>query len=126
MFSLNVGNRCVLYSCGVNMRCGVDGLCRYINALRLNPANGDVYVFANHSRTLLKLLHWERGGYAIYYKRLETGRISPTIFSRKGAVGFFSFRWDEIVLIMEGISVRALRRKRLNLNAERERDGKVC
>lgn len=120
MFNLNESNRYVLYSRGVNMRCGVDGLCYYINTLRLDPTNGDVYVFANRTRTLLKLLHWERGGYTIYYKRLEAGRISATIFSRHDAVGFFSCRWDEIVLLMEGISVGAVRRRRFNLKASGE------
>jgi len=37
--------------------------------------NGDVYVFSNRSRTVLKLLHWERGGYTLYYKRLSMGRF---------------------------------------------------
>lgn len=104
----------MLYSRHVNMRCGVDGLCKYINYLRLDPTNGDVYVFANRTRTLLKLLHWERGGFVIYYKRLEAGRISHTIFTRHDAVGFFSYRWDEMVLLMEGVSTKVVRRKRYN------------
>ena len=28
----------------------------------------------------MKLLHWERGGYVIYYKRMEVGRISRKVF----------------------------------------------
>ena len=28
----------------------------------------------------MKLLHWERGGFVIYYKRMESGRISHKIF----------------------------------------------
>lgn len=114
MFNLSESNRFVLYQLPVNMRCGVDGLCRYIQFLNLDPTNGDVYVFANRTRTLLKLLHWERGGYAIYYKRLESGRITHTIFPRAVTAGFSSYRWDELVLLMEGISIRTIRRKRYN------------
>ena len=59
----------------------------------------------------MKLLHWERGGYAMYYKRLEQGRFHPRIFLRQG-LGFRSMRWDELVLLMEGISPKVARRRR--------------
>ena len=59
----------------------------------------------------MKLLHWERGGYVMYYKRLEQGRFHPRIFMKNG-IGFRSMRWDELVLLMEGISPRVARRKR--------------
>ncbi len=85
-----------------------------IRYLSLNPTNGDVYVFLNKSRTTMKLLHWERGGFVIYYKRMESGRISRKIFIREG-VGFRTIRWDEIVLYIEGISPKIKRRKRYNL-----------
>ena len=62
----------------------------------------------------MKLLHWERGGFVIYYKRLERGRVSHKIFQRE-EVGFQSYRWDELVLLLEGISPKTKRRKRYNL-----------
>ena len=50
---------------------GVNGMCGQVRKVGLEPANGDVYVFVGKSRTTMKLLHWERGGYVMYYKRLE-------------------------------------------------------
>ncbi len=114
MFSLNENNRYLVCLQGVDLRKGVDGLCDVIRYLSLNPANGDVYVFLNKTRTTMKLLHWERGGFVIYYKRMEKGRISHKIFIKDG-VGFRSIRWDELVLFMEGISPKIKRRKRYNL-----------
>jgi hypothetical protein len=90
MFSLNEGNRFVVCLTGVDLRKGLDGLCGLIRYLSLSPVNGDVYVFLNKSRTTMKLLHWEQG------------------------VGFRTIRWDELVLFMEGISVKIKRRKRYN------------
>lgn len=114
MFSLNEGNDYVLCVSSVNMRNGVEGLCGLVRYCSLSPTNGHVYIFVNKSRTLLKLLHWERGGYVIYYKRLEQGRLSHRIFLKNG-VGFRSIRWDELVLLMEGINPNIKRRKRCNL-----------
>jgi hypothetical protein len=114
MFSLNEGNRYVVCLQGVDLRKGVDGLCGLIRYLSLNPANGDVYVFLNKTRTTMKLLHWERGGFVIYYKRMERGRISHKIFIKDG-VGFRCIRWDELILFIEGISPKIKRRKRYNL-----------
>ena len=46
-----------------------------VRKVGLEPPNGDVYIFVGKSRTTMKLLHWERGGYVMYYKRLEQGRF---------------------------------------------------
>ena len=62
----------------------------------------------------MKLVHWERGGFTVYYKRLEIGRVSHKIFLKEG-VGFRSLRWDEWVLLLEGINPGIKRRKRYNL-----------
>ena len=81
---------------------GVNGMCGQVRKVGLESANGDVYIFVGKSRTTMKLLHWERGGYVMYYKRLEQGRFHPRIFLRQG-IGFRSMRWDELVLLIKGI-----------------------
>ena len=90
------------------MRKGVEGLCGIIRTYQYSPTNQDVYVFANKSRTLIKMLHWERGGFVVYYKWLEQGRLSPSIFHHKHTTAFIDIRWDEMVLLMEGIDSRVL------------------
>lgn len=45
---------------------------------------------------------------------MESGRVSHKIFLKEGT-GFRTIRWDELVLFMEGISVKIKRRKRYNL-----------
>lgn len=81
-----------------------------VRSCQLDPLNGNVYVFSNRSRTDLKLLHWERGGNTLYYKRLSKGRFHPRIFLRQG-VDFRCMRWDELVLLMEGIPPHATNRE---------------
>ena len=87
MFNLNEGSRIVIAQHPTDMRMGVNGMCGQVGKVGLDPSNGDVCLFVGKSRTTMKLLHWERGGYVMYYKRLEQGRFHPRIFLRQG-IGF--------------------------------------
>lgn len=111
MFCLNETNRFVLCRQSTDMRKGPNRLCGLIRQSGLDPANGDVYVFIGASRHILKLLVWENGGYAVYYKRLEMGRISPAVF-HDGGGGFRALSWEDLVLFLMGISPKTRRRKR--------------
>lgn len=78
---------------------GLSGLVR--NELNREPTSGDVFVFLNRNRTHLKLLHWERGGFVLYYKRLERGSFTPPVIREDQT----SFTWLQLVLMIEGITV---------------------
>ena len=118
MFNLNENNRFLMSQNSTDLRRGVNGLCGDIRKVGLVPNNGEVYIFVNRPRQVMKILHWERGGYTIYYKRLEQGRFHPRIFLKQG-IGFRSIRWDELVLLMEGISPKTARRKRFQSDISR-------
>ena len=111
MFNLNENNRIVMAQYPTDMRMGVNCLSGQVRMVGLDPSNGDVYIFVGKSRQVMKILHWEHGGYVVYYKRLEEGRFHPRIFLRQG-VGFRSMKWSELVLLMEGISPKVARRHR--------------
>ena len=53
----------------------------------------------------------------MYYKRIEESRFHPRIFLREG-FGFRSMRWDELVLLMEGISPKVARLHRYTKEVE--------
>ena len=111
MFSLNENHGYYLCTVGTDMRKGFNTLMGLVTNVRgQGLLDGSVYVFVNKTRTTLKLLHWERGGFVIYHKRMECGRISQWIFDREAS--FRSIRWDELVLLMEGINPNTKRRKR--------------
>ncbi|TXK20934.1 IS66 family insertion sequence element accessory protein TnpB [Pontibacter qinzhouensis] len=102
MLSLSSSHSYYLYAAAVDMRKSFDGLCGLIrNQTDKNPASGEVFVFLNRSRTLLKLLHWEHGGFVLYYKRLEQGTFTPPLLPGAGN----RIRWPELVLMIEGIQV---------------------
>lgn len=114
MFNLNESNRMFMSQHPTDMRMGINCLSGQVRQVGLDPTNGDVYIFVGKSRKVMKILHWEYGGYVMYQKRLEKGRFHPRIFLRQG-VGFRSMRWSELVLLMEGISPKVARRQRYEL-----------
>ena len=97
MFSLNENNHYLVCLKGVDLHKGLNGLCGVIRYLSLSPTSGDVYVFLNKNSTTLKLQHWERGGFANYYKRMKRGHISHKIFIKVSVV-FQAIRWDGLML----------------------------
>ena len=115
MFNLNENNQYFISNVPTDMRVGVNAMCGKVRQAGYEPTNGAVYVFVGKTRQVMKLLHWERGGYVMYYKRLETGRLSQRIFPSCQQVGFSQIRWDELVLIIEGISPSSRRRKRFQV-----------
>lgn len=102
MFSLNSQNKYLLYDGPCDMRKSFNGLSGLvINGLKRNPISGEVFVFLNKRRTHLKMLHWEPGGFVLYYKRLEKGTFTPPKMDGNGQIS-----WPELVLTIEGIQVK--------------------
>ena len=89
------------------MRKGFDGLSGLVReALSKDPLSGDVFIFFNRRCTQVKLLVWERDGFAIYHKRLERGTYElPSDQSTE-------LRSDELMLILQGISLKSVRRRK--------------
>lgn len=108
MFSLGSSHRYHLYRPPCDMRKSFDALSGLVRSeLERDPANGEVFVFLNRSRTFIKLLHWEGGGFVLYYKRLEKGTFAPPALEEKST----SLRWPALVLMIEGIQVKSSTQK---------------
>lgn len=61
----------------VDMRRSFDSLAELVRSqMGEEPLSGHLYLFRNKGDTKLKILWWEDGGYALFYKRLEKGRFS--------------------------------------------------
>ena len=87
------------------MRKSFDSLAGLVrNELGREPLRGEVYVFLNRTRSFIKLLHWEDGGFVLYYKRLEQGTFTLPIRQEEGSS--FTINWPEFVLMVEGIEVK--------------------
>ena len=111
MLTLSQAHRYFLYRERTDMRKGVDGLSGLVRSgLKRDPLSGDIFIFFNRRHTQVKLLHWERDGFSIYYKRLERGTYElPSINGQAGSV---ELRSDELMLILHGIDLGSVRRRK--------------
>lgn len=109
MIALTSQHRYYLYRRAVDMRKSFDGLSGVVrNELGRNPMDGEVYVFLNRQRSLIKLLVWDRSGWSLWAKRLERGSYELP----RGEGDGVSLGWAELVLILEGITLGSVRRRR--------------
>ena len=103
MFSLNDSMRYLLYNQPTDMRKSFHSLSGIVtNILDRDPCNGDVYIFINKDRNLIKLLHWEPGGMVVYSKLLEAGTLGKGPNPNRDSI-FGTIEWRDLVMLVEGI-----------------------
>ena len=60
----------------VDFRKAVNGLHAIIEQdCSMNPFDESLYVFCNRARDKLKILHWDKSGFVLWYKRLEKDKF---------------------------------------------------
>ncbi len=111
MFSLTSSLRYYWYSEQTDMRKSFDGLCGIINGeIKLEPTCGIVFIFMNKRRNQVKLLHWNQGGFVLYYKRLEQGTFDKPIVMHNSNGQYIE--WAQLVMLIEGISIKNYKNKK--------------
>ena len=85
--------------------------------LRQEPMSGHLFVFFNRTRTQMKALYWDRSGFCVVGKRLESGRFTlPEVAEGQTSV---EMEAAELMLLLEGLDLRgAVRRARWELGVQ--------
>jgi transposase len=108
-FSKNL--RYYVYRHATDMRKGFDSLSGLVNReFNMSPVSGDVFIFLNHQRNRIKLLHWQGDGFAIYYKRLEKGTYEVPL--KESTNNHLEIQAQTLQLILEGISLSSVRKRK--------------
>lgn len=89
---------------GIDMRRSFDSLAAVVKGhLKEDPYSGHLFVFFSRNWSSVKLLHWEKSGYWIYYKRLERGTFKLPV--RKSSCQSLELDFQELSLILEGLEL---------------------
>lgn len=112
MIHLPASVRVYLALAPCDMRRGFDGLHALVTeTLQLDALAGHLFVFGNRRRDRMKILYWDRDGFAVWAKRLEQGTYALP-FSESAEVRR-EITAQELGALLSGIDLsQAQRRKR--------------
>jgi transposase len=97
-----------LYGQPADMRKSYDGLQALVrHAMHREPLDGGLYVFVNRRGSQMKCLYFDRSGFCIWGKRLETGRF----VSDWRRVTTLEMDWTALKLLLEGLEGKRVRRR---------------
>ena len=114
MFSLTDSQKFYFYTKPTDMRKSFNGLSGLVRTgFQKNPLSGEVFIFINKKRNMMKILHWQQGGFMLYFKRLEKGTFE--IPKHKKNRDEITISYTKLAMIISGISVKNIsKRKRFS------------
>ena len=111
MLALHSGQGYYLYRYATDLRKGFNGLSGLVRSeLGGDPLDGTAYLFINRRRDRLKVLVWERGGFVLYYKLLESGTFELPPFTAQQS--HCRLGWTELVRMVEGVKRASVQHRR--------------
>jgi transposase len=94
-----------------DMRCGFDRLAELAaSVIGQDARSGHLFLFRSRGGDRLKVLYWDRDGFALWYKRLEEGTFRLPR-SEAGAASV-ELRASELAMLLDGIDLRSVKRLR--------------
>jgi transposase len=78
-----------------DMRKAINGLSIMVEQyLAKDPFSGDLFVFCNRRRNMVKILYWDKNGFCLWHKRLEEHRFKwPESFEEVVMIGSQELEW---------------------------------
>jgi transposase len=110
---LNVTNstKIYVYTSVTDMRKGVHGLSGIVrDEFAADPTNGNLFVFINRRRDRMKILHFDGGGFWLYYRLLEAGTFEE--LTQPNQSRYLVIDGTQLVMLLSGVSLMASHRRR--------------
>ena len=110
MFGFGAATKVYVASGTTDMRKGYEGLYGLVrDELGNDPLSGHVFLFANKTRTRVKILFWDGSGLWVCAKRLEKGRFHWPEAKGQASV---SMRPEELTMLLSGIDLKQAKSRR--------------
>lgn len=101
-----------LYATATDMRKSFDGLSGLVRSeFGREPNDGSLFLFINRRRDRLKALHWQPGGFVLWYKRLESDTFE-SIRNNDDGKSVITMDATELAMLISGISLQSTRRRK--------------
>ena len=108
MFFAEAQIRVHLYGQPTDMRKSYDGLQALArHAMGRDPLDGALYIFINRRGSQIKCLYFDRSGFCIWGKRLE----SRPVHQRLAHVRTREMDWTGLKLLLEGLEGKRVRKR---------------
>jgi transposase len=110
---LDQGLRVRVFLCTspTDMRKGFDTLAACVReGLGYDPMSGHLFLFVGRRRDRIKILYWDRDGWALWYKRLEQGTFRMPV--AKPDAASLELKASELAMLLEGIDLRSIKRRK--------------
>ncbi|MGH8309572.1 MAG: IS66 family insertion sequence element accessory protein TnpB, partial [Steroidobacteraceae bacterium] len=75
-----------------------------------DPLSGHLFCFFSKRLDRVRIVYWDRSGFAMWTKRLERGRFRPAL-SKDGTFTVTALEAAELALVVEGIDLADARRR---------------
>ena len=107
MLTLPRSVRIYLATGPVDLRKSIDGLGALARAHAHDVFSGHLFVFTSKRGDRVKILAWDRGGFVLYYKRLEKGRFKlPVVGAGAAEVELDA---TQLAMLLDGIDVKRVK-----------------
>lgn len=93
-----------------DMRRGIDSLAAQVRRAGGDPFSGHLFVFVSRRKDRVKILTWQRGGFVLWYKRLERGLFAKPRLTSTGATAEIDS--GQLSMLLDGVDYSRVRRSR--------------
>jgi transposase len=102
--------RVYLCTSPADMRRGFDTLAAMVrDYLGYDPLSGHLFLFVGRGKDRMKILYWDRDGFALWYKRLEEGTFR---LPSKNTGKSVELKASELAMLLAGIDLTSIKRRK--------------
>lgn len=104
-----------IYICAmpVDARKSFDGLASMVGSeFGLEPLSGHLFVFVSRRGNVAQILFWDRNGFCIFRKRLESGTFRLEAVVQNQGISHVEINSADLTLMLEGIDLSGSKRRK--------------